>query len=113
MVHHQTDTTVGSIGINRGQDPCGMLSTAWRVYAQTNMGCSEGKRGCNSILGRCSAWEYFGMDFQNENHLELIVWYFYSLSCPTIIFLKHYFWGLRKLGRSNNYIRGPNSAASW
>ena len=24
------------------------------VHALTNWGCSEGKRGCNSILGRCS-----------------------------------------------------------
>ena len=27
------------------------------------------------------AWEYFGTDFQNENHLELICWCVYSLLC--------------------------------
>ena len=49
----QLDTTVGSIGI-MGQHPCGTLSTPCRVHALANWGCSEGKRGCNSILERCS-----------------------------------------------------------
>ena len=49
----QLDTTVGSIGVNMGQHPFGRLLTPCRVHAPMNWGCSEGKRGCNSILGRC------------------------------------------------------------
>jgi hypothetical protein len=41
----QLDTTVGSIGVNMGQHPCGMLSTACRVHAPTKWRCSECKRG--------------------------------------------------------------------
>jgi hypothetical protein len=33
---------------------CEMLSTSCRIHVQTDWGCSEGKRGCNSILRRCS-----------------------------------------------------------
>ena len=47
-------TTVGSIGVNMGQHPCRTLSTPCRVHALTNLVCSEGKRGCNSILGKSS-----------------------------------------------------------
>ena len=32
----QLDTTVGSIGVNMGQHPCGMLSTPCRVHALMN-----------------------------------------------------------------------------
>ena len=32
----QFDTTVGSIGVNIGQDPCGILSTPCRVHAPMN-----------------------------------------------------------------------------
>jgi predicted alpha/beta hydrolase len=32
----QLDTTVGSIGVNMGQHPCGKLSTLCRVNALTN-----------------------------------------------------------------------------
>ena len=37
----QLDITVGSIGVNMGQHPCGMLSTPYRVHALTNVGSSE------------------------------------------------------------------------
>ena len=50
--HPANLTTVGSIGVNMDQHPCGMNSTPCRVQALTNWGCTEGKRGCNSILGR-------------------------------------------------------------
>jgi hypothetical protein len=50
----QLDTTVWSIGVNIVQHLCGTLSTIYRVHARTNWGCSEGKMGCNSMLGRCS-----------------------------------------------------------
>jgi hypothetical protein len=46
----QLDTTVGSIGVNMGQHPCGTHSTTCRVHVWMNWGCSEGKTGCNSIL---------------------------------------------------------------
>jgi hypothetical protein len=32
----QLDTTVGKIGVNTGQHPCGMLVTPCRVHALTN-----------------------------------------------------------------------------
>ena len=32
----QLDTTVGSIRVNMGQQPCGTLSTPYRVHALTN-----------------------------------------------------------------------------
>ena len=51
---NQLDITVGSIGVNTGQHPCGTLLTPCRVHVPTTWGCSEGKKGCNSILGRCS-----------------------------------------------------------
>jgi hypothetical protein len=43
--HPANLTTVGSIGVNMGQHPCGTFSTPCRVHALTNGGCSEGKRG--------------------------------------------------------------------
>jgi hypothetical protein len=39
--------------VNMGQHPCGKLSTPCSVHALTNVGCSEAKRGCHSILGKC------------------------------------------------------------
>ena len=45
----QHDTTMGSVGVNMGQHPCGMLLTHCRVHTPTNVNCSEGKSGCNSI----------------------------------------------------------------
>jgi hypothetical protein len=48
----QLDTTVGSIGVNMGQHPCGTLSTPW-VHDPTNWICSEAKGGCNSVLCNC------------------------------------------------------------
>ena len=41
----QLNTTVGSIGVNMGQRPCGMYLTHCRVHAPTNRGVPEGKRG--------------------------------------------------------------------
>jgi hypothetical protein len=41
----QFDTTVGRIGVNMGQHPYRTLSTPCRVYATTNLVCSEGKMG--------------------------------------------------------------------
>ena len=52
--HPANLTTVGSIGVNMGQHPCWTHSTPCRVHTQTNWDCSESKRECNSILGRCS-----------------------------------------------------------
>ena len=49
----QLDPTVGSIGVNMGQHPCGALSTLCRVHSSANWGFSETKRGCNSVLWRC------------------------------------------------------------
>ena len=54
MTTSQLDTTVGSIGGNLGQRPCGTLSTTYRVHAPTILGYSEGKMGCNSIVGKGS-----------------------------------------------------------
>jgi hypothetical protein len=63
------DTTVVSIGVKMGQYPCGTLLTHCRVHVQTNSGCSEGKRVCNSILGRilmfCTLGVYFHFFFLN------------------------------------------------
>ena len=56
-ISSQLDTAVGSDRVNMGQHPCGTLLTPCRVHAPSNEICSEGKRGCNSILGRCS-WVY-------------------------------------------------------
>ena len=39
----QLDTTVGNIGVNMRQHPCGMLSTPCEVHVPVNWGCSEGK----------------------------------------------------------------------
>jgi hypothetical protein len=54
MVHPRTfsqlDTTVGSTGVNMGQHPCGMLSTACRTHALTNWGCFQGKMGGVPIM---------------------------------------------------------------
>jgi hypothetical protein len=33
---HKPDTTVGSIGVNMGQHPCGTLLTPCRAHALTN-----------------------------------------------------------------------------
>ena len=68
MVHHQKtssqlDTTVGSIGVNMGQHPCGTLSTPCKVMprqieavlrAKVWETVCGGVRRCNLILGRCS-----------------------------------------------------------
>ena len=50
MVHQPKDisqlyTTVGSIGVNIGQHPCGTLSIPCGVHALTNRGCSEATKG--------------------------------------------------------------------
>ena len=50
----QLDTTQRNIGVNTCHHPCGMILTPCRVHGPTKWGCSEGKRGCNSILGWCS-----------------------------------------------------------
>jgi hypothetical protein len=36
MTSSELDTTVGSIGVNMGQHPCGMLSTPLRVHVLMN-----------------------------------------------------------------------------
>jgi hypothetical protein len=47
-------STVGSIGVNMGQHPCGTLSTPCRVLAPTNLGYSEGKGGLGVFLMLCT-----------------------------------------------------------
>ena len=37
--HPANLTTVGHIGVNMGQHPCGTLSTPCRVHAPMNLGC--------------------------------------------------------------------------
>ena len=49
--------------------PFEMLSTPCRVHASTNWGCSEGKRGCNSILVKCShsVHDLYGSIYEASN----------------------------------------------
>ena len=75
----QLDTTVGSIGVNMGQHPCGTLSTPCRVHAQMNWGDLRARSVPNVRYTQCKVhekrnWFNFWTQVFEDSELAVSCW---------------------------------------